>query len=61
MGFFDADPGSEMEKLGSGMEKNRIRDQYPGSAALDITFLFSHELQKIPRKAKAARRRSGPF
>jgi hypothetical protein len=24
--FFDADPGSDMEKLGSGMENIRIRD-----------------------------------
>ncbi len=45
--FFDADPGSGMEKFGSGMEKIRIRDGknpgpgsginnvYPGSATLD--------------------------
>jgi hypothetical protein len=25
--FFDVDPGSGMEKLGSGMEKSRIREQ----------------------------------
>jgi hypothetical protein len=24
--FFDSDPGSGMEKIGSGMEKSRIRD-----------------------------------
>jgi hypothetical protein len=32
--FFDADPGSGMEKIGSGMEKNRIRDKHPGSVTL---------------------------
>jgi hypothetical protein len=31
---FDADPGSGMEKIGSGMEKIRIRDKHPGSATL---------------------------
>jgi hypothetical protein len=42
--FFDADPGSGMEKIrirdgkksdpGYGMEKTRIRDKHPGSATL---------------------------
>jgi hypothetical protein len=32
--FFDADPGSRMEKFGSGMEKvgSGIQDKQPGSA-----------------------------
>jgi hypothetical protein len=30
--FFYADPG--WKKIGSGMEKNRIRDKHPGSATL---------------------------
>ncbi len=30
--FFDADPGSEMEKFGSGMEK--IGDKHPGYVTL---------------------------
>jgi hypothetical protein len=32
--FFDADPGSGMEKVGSGMEKSQIRDKHHGSATL---------------------------
>jgi hypothetical protein len=51
--FFDADPGSGMEKFGSGMEKfvygmekfgsgtekvgSGIRDKHPGSATLEST------------------------
>jgi hypothetical protein len=39
LNFFDADPGSELEKIrikyaGSGTEKIRIRDKHPGSASL---------------------------
>ncbi len=34
--FFDADPGSGVEKFGFGMEKIRIRDKHPGSAILLI-------------------------
>jgi hypothetical protein len=32
--FFDADPGLGWKKVGSGMEKRRIRIKQPGSATL---------------------------
>jgi hypothetical protein len=35
--FFDADPGTGMEKFGTGKEKIRIRDEHPGSATLPLT------------------------
>ncbi len=38
--FFDGDPGSGMEKIGSRMEKIRIRDKHPGSATLQIRSIF---------------------
>jgi hypothetical protein len=45
--FFAADPGSGMEKFGSGMEKSRIRDKHPGSATLVevVMGVKYHELQ----------------
>jgi hypothetical protein len=44
---FDADPRSGMEKVGSGMEKIRIRDgkcriREPGTATLRWTLVLSH-------------------
>jgi hypothetical protein len=34
LNFFDVDPGSGGKKFGSGMEKIRMRDKHPESAAL---------------------------
>jgi hypothetical protein len=45
--FFDADPGSGMEKFGSGMEKSRIRGKHPGSATLLIRL---HKREKTERR-----------
>jgi hypothetical protein len=39
--FFDADPGSRMEKFRSGKEKIQIRDRHPGSATLISSHPFS--------------------
>jgi hypothetical protein len=44
--FFDADPGSI--KLGSGMEKIRIRDKHPGSATQVSRLVFTEFLYCSP-------------
>jgi hypothetical protein len=53
--FFDADRGSGWKKLGSGMEKIRMREKHPGSAHCVKTWQKLFHLKKTIMQVRGVR------